>query len=352
MATINIPSNLEDPNYRYKMPRVRAKIEGRGNGIKTNIMNMSDIARALKRPPEYPTKFCGCELGSQSKFELSEGKAIVNGAHTDADIQLIIDKFVDKYVLCPNCRLPEVDILVSKGRVRGKCNACGFQGDMDNAHKVSTYIVKNPPVNVESTVGKKAGRKTKEDKKSSKISTSKEASEPKLPKEASEPKLPKEAAEPRLQKSAKSSKRKSSEEQDDRGMTNDSPNEEDRLLTFDSPEIVVVISRLSSFWEEKNPTPLDYLEEVRLLQVAQDFCPTLRVYVAIAGTLKLKSNATAETIKSIIPYLQVICDRSVSASNICEALEELCTRVFPELWSHFAKICSLLYNADVLDEGK
>lgn len=89
---VTFVGTVDDPNYRYKMPKLKAKIEGRGNGIKTNIMNMSDIARALKRPPEYPTKFCGCELGSQSKFEVAEGKAIVNGAHTELDLQQIIDK--------------------------------------------------------------------------------------------------------------------------------------------------------------------------------------------------------------------------------------------------------------------
>lgn len=40
----------EDPTYRYKMPRVVAKIEGRGNGIKTVIVNMADIATAINRP--------------------------------------------------------------------------------------------------------------------------------------------------------------------------------------------------------------------------------------------------------------------------------------------------------------
>ncbi len=36
---------------RYKMPRLIAKVEGKGNGIKTVIPNMADIARALGRPP-------------------------------------------------------------------------------------------------------------------------------------------------------------------------------------------------------------------------------------------------------------------------------------------------------------
>lgn len=82
----------DDPNYRYKMPKLVSRIEGRGNGIKTNIFNMGDIARALKRPPMYPTKFFGCELGAMAKFEESEEKALVNGAHKEADLVNILDK--------------------------------------------------------------------------------------------------------------------------------------------------------------------------------------------------------------------------------------------------------------------
>ena len=37
--------------FRYKMPRLVAKVEGKGNGVKTVIPNMVDIARSLERPP-------------------------------------------------------------------------------------------------------------------------------------------------------------------------------------------------------------------------------------------------------------------------------------------------------------
>jgi translation initiation factor 2 beta subunit (eIF-2beta)/eIF-5 len=41
---------------RYKMPRLEARIEGRGNGIRTNVVNMKDIAEALARSPAHTTK--------------------------------------------------------------------------------------------------------------------------------------------------------------------------------------------------------------------------------------------------------------------------------------------------------
>ena len=63
----------------YKMPRLVAKVEGRGNGIKTNVVNCTDIAKALERPPEYVIKFMGIELGAQTKFDKKSGTSIVNG---------------------------------------------------------------------------------------------------------------------------------------------------------------------------------------------------------------------------------------------------------------------------------
>ena len=50
---LNVNRNVQDSFYRYKMPRLVAKVEGKGNGIKTVIVNMVDVARALSRPPSH-----------------------------------------------------------------------------------------------------------------------------------------------------------------------------------------------------------------------------------------------------------------------------------------------------------
>jgi len=163
MATINIPSTVDDPNYRYKMPAVKCKVEGSGNGIKTNHMNMRDVATALKRNPEYITKFLACELSTHGRYFDNEGKAIFQGVHAADAFTTKLDMFINSYVLCPSCHLPEIDLFVENKLVMGKCNACGSNSKVNNIHRVAAYIIKNPPVG--STVG---GQKSKAEKKAEK----------------------------------------------------------------------------------------------------------------------------------------------------------------------------------------
>lgn len=147
MGTLNVNRNVTDVFYRYKMPRINAKVEGKGNGIKTVIVNMMDVAKAIGRPPTYPTKYFGCELGAQTQYDYKNERFIVNGSHDAAKLQDLLDGFIRKFVLCPECDNPETDLLVSvkKGTISQGCKACGFHGPLEVNHKVNTFILKNPP---------------------------------------------------------------------------------------------------------------------------------------------------------------------------------------------------------------
>lgn len=87
---LNIPSNVKDANYRYKMPKIVVVSQGQGGGVKTKIDNIIELSKALNVPPEYPLKFMGYELGSQT--ENKGGIYLINGNHQAEKLQQILDK--------------------------------------------------------------------------------------------------------------------------------------------------------------------------------------------------------------------------------------------------------------------
>lgn len=147
MTTVNIRRDVDDKFYRYKMPLLQIKVEGRGNGIKTVIPNIEEVARALNRPPTYPTKYFGCELGAQTSF--ANDRYIVNGAHQVDHLRKLLDGFIDSFVLCANCKNPETELVITgKGKnedIHRDCKACGSQTGIDMRHKLVSFILKNPP---------------------------------------------------------------------------------------------------------------------------------------------------------------------------------------------------------------
>jgi translation initiation factor 5 len=132
---------VDDPEYRYKMPAVFGKIEGSGNGIKTAIPNITDVGLSLHRQPGEVAKFFGTELGAQTRYSLETDRAIVNGAHTDQVLQDLINRYVEKFVLCPQCRLPETEYKIKNDAIFHRCAACGCKDMVDMAHKLCNYIL-------------------------------------------------------------------------------------------------------------------------------------------------------------------------------------------------------------------
>ncbi|CAF2179268.1 probable eukaryotic translation initiation factor 5-2 [Brassica napus] len=166
MALQNIgASNRNDAFYRYKMPKMVTKIEGKGNGIKTNIVNNVEIAKALGRPASYTTKYFGCELGAQSKFDEKTGTSLVNGAHSTSKLAGLLEVFIKKYVQCYGCGNPETEIVITKAQmVNLKCAACGFISEVDMRDKLTTFILKNPPEAKKGGKDKKAMRRAEKER--------------------------------------------------------------------------------------------------------------------------------------------------------------------------------------------
>ncbi|XP_068343075.1 probable eukaryotic translation initiation factor 5-1 [Pyrus communis] len=230
MALQNIgASNRDDAFYRYKMPRMITKIEGRGNGIKTNVVNMVDIAKALARPASYTTKYFGCELGAQSKFDEKTGTSHVNGAHDTAKLAGLLENFIKKYVQCYGCGNPETEIIITKTQMLNlKCAACGFVSDVDMRDKLTTFILKNPPEQKKTAKEKKALRRA--DKEQLKEGEAADEEQKKLKKEAAKKKG--------TSGSKVSSKKKNTGSDEDHSPTHSQGDENDQAAEEDDDDDV------------------------------------------------------------------------------------------------------------------
>lgn len=156
MATVNVRRDVTDPFYRYKMERIQTKIEGKGNGIKTVVVNLPSVAQSLARPGAYVIKFFGFELGAQTNVDPKDDRWIINGSHDSAKLQDHLDGFINKFVLCKKCKNPETEVNIKDGAIILDCKACGQRTDADLRHKLSGFILKTQP---------KKGKKDKAERK-------------------------------------------------------------------------------------------------------------------------------------------------------------------------------------------
>merc|ERR1712061_841103 len=78
--------------------------------------------------------------------------------------QGLLDKFIEKDELCSGCNLPEIDMIVKKGLIVARCKACGWLGELDNCHRLATYIIKNPDLD-KGGFGEEGGKTAKPDRK-------------------------------------------------------------------------------------------------------------------------------------------------------------------------------------------
>lgn len=156
MSLINVRRDVSDAFYRYKMEKLQTKIEGKGNGIKTVVVNLSSVAQSLSRPGSYVIKYFGFELGAQTNIDPRDDRWIINGAHDAPKLQDYLDGFINKFVLCKKCKNPETDVVIKDDRILLDCKACGQRSDVDIRLKLSGFILKNQP---------KKGKKDKAERK-------------------------------------------------------------------------------------------------------------------------------------------------------------------------------------------
>ncbi|KAL0263896.1 UNVERIFIED_CONTAM: hypothetical protein PYX00_010847 [Menopon gallinae] len=126
----------------YTMEEIKLKIEGRGNGIKTVLLNLPSVSYSLKRSPDHILKFLGYGLGSQTKGDKNAMRYIVNGSHSVEEVQDHIYDFIDEYVMCRHCNNPETFYTAKcKKSVQRECYACGHRSRVEG--KMANLVLRD-----------------------------------------------------------------------------------------------------------------------------------------------------------------------------------------------------------------
>jgi translation initiation factor 5 len=102
---VNVPRRNDDPFYRYKMPVIKVRVEGRGKMVKTTLENIEDVAKSIERPTDFLMKYFAFELGVQ--YAVKNDKHTLGSARSADELADLLDIFIDKFILCGSCNNPE-----------------------------------------------------------------------------------------------------------------------------------------------------------------------------------------------------------------------------------------------------
>lgn len=97
--------------------------ETQKDGAFTRFTNLNDIADVLSRDEEHVHRFVQREMGTSGKLENGRGR--YNGTFSEQDFSAAIDAYVDEYVLCSECGLPDTRLVREDRTPMLRCDACG-----------------------------------------------------------------------------------------------------------------------------------------------------------------------------------------------------------------------------------
>lgn len=104
---------------RFEIPKAKGQLQG----DKTIIVNFKTMADYLRRPLEHFAKYLMKELASFG--EIDGERLIFKGKLNAARVNEKIELYVQDFVVCPECKKPDTEILSEHGIKFKHCLACG-----------------------------------------------------------------------------------------------------------------------------------------------------------------------------------------------------------------------------------
>lgn len=104
-----IPANDPTITYRYRMPRLLVKVEGKNTGTKTVLANITQVSKALQRGTEEIVKFFCYSLGSKVSYSKDSNRAVISGTRSAIELQNRLKVYIEHFIVCSVCRVPDTN---------------------------------------------------------------------------------------------------------------------------------------------------------------------------------------------------------------------------------------------------
>ena len=112
--------DIEGGGDRFDVPEPEVRQEGNA----TVYENFQDTTKRLDRRDDHVVKFLQSELGTSGHIDES-GRARLTGEFSQRRVQEALDEYVDEFVLCSECGLPDTKLEREQGALILRCEACG-----------------------------------------------------------------------------------------------------------------------------------------------------------------------------------------------------------------------------------
>jgi translation initiation factor 2 subunit 2 len=109
---------------RLELPRLNHSVIG----MRTVVYNLKEIAEALNRDPQHLLKFLTREMATAAT--LQESRAIFKGKFYRDTFERLIRRYMEIFVICSVCNLPDTRIVKEKRLSFIVCEACGAKSSV------------------------------------------------------------------------------------------------------------------------------------------------------------------------------------------------------------------------------
>lgn len=140
MDLLNI-QNVEDLHARYKMPKLQSRIKDKGKFAETFVSNLPELAKSLKINMLAMLKYVESTLGSQFMLadKRDQSSYYIKGRFSYEQLYEPVRGFIDQYVLCSKCGLPELEY--KKDKSMRCCKSCGHSLKVDNKDRIYKLLL-------------------------------------------------------------------------------------------------------------------------------------------------------------------------------------------------------------------